>query len=124
MIRSFFIFLSNQFFRNAQNIYLLEQLQVAYVMRCVIWYHSYNLKNVKNTHGGVLILVTLQALACNFTKSNTPLWGFFTFFKLYQRYQIAQSTTYCIKRHIASLEHCFSFNLLNAKVAIIYKQVN
>ena len=33
-----------------------------YVMRCVIWYHLYNLKNVKNTHGGVLILVKLQAV--------------------------------------------------------------
>ena len=29
-------------------------------MRCLIWYHLYNLKNVKNTHGGVLILVKLQ----------------------------------------------------------------
>ena len=28
-----------------------------YVMRCTIWYHLYNLKNVKNAHGGVLILV-------------------------------------------------------------------
>ena len=26
-----------------------------------IWYHLYNLKNVKNTHGGVLHLVKLQA---------------------------------------------------------------
>ena len=31
-----------------------------YVMRSAIWYHSYNLKNVKNTHGGVLLLVKLQ----------------------------------------------------------------
>ena len=31
------------------------------VMRCAIWYHLYNLKNVKTTHGGVLILVKLQA---------------------------------------------------------------
>ena len=31
-----------------------------YVMRCEIWYHLYNLENVKNTHGGVLILVKLQ----------------------------------------------------------------
>ena len=45
------------------------------------WYHSYNLKNVKNTPG-VLLLVKLQAVACNFTKSNTPPWVFFTFFKL------------------------------------------
>ena len=28
-------------------------------MRCAIWYHLYNLKNVKNTHGGVLLLVKL-----------------------------------------------------------------
>ena len=32
-----------------------------YVMRSAIWYHSYNLKNVKNTHGGVLLLVKLHA---------------------------------------------------------------
>ena len=31
------------------------------VMRCAIWYHLYNFKKVKNTHGGVLILVKLQA---------------------------------------------------------------
>ena len=31
------------------------------VMRCAIWQHLYNLKNVKSTHGGVLILVKLQA---------------------------------------------------------------
>ena len=24
------------------------------MMRCAIWYHLCNLKNVKNTHGGVL----------------------------------------------------------------------
>ena len=32
--------------------------------------------------------------ACNFTKSNTPPWMFFTFFKLYKWYQIAQRITY------------------------------
>ena len=32
-----------------------------YVVRCAIWYHLYNLKNVKNIHGQVLILVELQA---------------------------------------------------------------
>ena len=51
----------------------------------------YNLKNVKNTHGGVLLLVSLQTSSSNFTKSNTPPWVFFTFLKLYKRYQIAQS---------------------------------
>ena len=54
----------------------------------------YNLKNVKNTHREVLILVMLQASTCNLTKINTPLWVFFTFFKLYKWYQIAQHITY------------------------------
>ena len=31
-----------------------------YVMFCATWYHLYNLKFVKNTHGGVLLLVKLQ----------------------------------------------------------------
>ena len=30
-----------------------------YVVLCAIWYHSYKLKNVKNTHGGVLLKVAL-----------------------------------------------------------------
>ena len=51
-------------------------------MLCAIWYHLHNLKNVKNAHGGVLLLV-----------SNTPPWVFFTLFKLYKWYQIAQRTT-------------------------------
>ena len=56
----------------------------SYVMRCAIWYHLSNLKNVKNSHGGVLLLVN------NFTKSNNPPWVFSTFFKLFKWYQIAQ----------------------------------
>ena len=43
---------------------------------------------MKNIHGGVLILAKLQATCC--TKINTPSWVFFTFFKLYKCYQIAQ----------------------------------
>ena len=31
-------------------------LRVVNVMRCAIWYHLYNLKNVKSTHGGALLL--------------------------------------------------------------------
>ena len=30
-------------------------------MHCAIWYHLHNFKNAKNTHGGVLHLVKLQA---------------------------------------------------------------
>ena len=39
----------------------------------------------------------VQALACNFTKSNNPPWVFFTFFKLCEWYQIAQRTASMIK---------------------------
>ena len=49
-------------------------------MLCAIWYHFYNLKDVKNTHGGVLLLVKSQGV-------------FFTFLKLYKWYQITQSRT-------------------------------
>ena len=85
--------------QNFSNQFCFKQHVTAskYVMRCAIWYHWYNLKSVKNTHGGVLILVKLQALACNFTRINAPSWVFFTFLKLYKWYQIAQWTTYKIK---------------------------
>ena len=63
------------------------------MMRCAIWYHLYKLKNVKNTHGGVLLLVSGWLKACNFTESNTPPWVFFMFFKLCKWYQIAQRIT-------------------------------
>ena len=41
-------------------------------------------KKRENSHGGVLLFVKFQALACNFTKSNTPPWVFFMFLKLYK----------------------------------------
>ena len=59
-----------------------------------IWYHLYNLKNLKNTHGEVLLSVKLQTEVCNFTKSNSPPWVFLTFLKLHKWYQIAQRITY------------------------------
>ena len=31
-------------------------LPMVYVMRCAIRYHLYNLKNMKNSHGGVLMM--------------------------------------------------------------------
>ena len=63
-------------------------------MLCAIYYHLHNLKNLKKPHGGVLLLVKMQAKACNFTRSNTPPWAFFVFLKLYKWYQIAQNITY------------------------------
>ena len=51
------------------------------MMRCAIWYHLYNLKNVKNTHGEVLFLAKLQAFSLQlyYTKSNTSPWMFSSF---------------------------------------------
>ena len=67
---------------------------IVYVMRYMIWYYLYNLKNVKNTHGRVLLLVKLQAKTCNFTKSHSPPWVFPTFCKLHKWCQIVQGITY------------------------------
>ena len=58
-------------------------------------FHMYNLKNVKNIHGGVLLLVQLQEPAT--LLKVTLLQGcFFMFFKLYKWYQITQYTTYTV----------------------------
>ena len=62
-------------------------------MFCAIWHYLCKLKNGKNTYGEVLLLVKLLALACNFTKSNTPPWVFM-FLKLYKWYRKAQCITY------------------------------
>ena len=50
------------------------------------WYYGqfgtiFSFKDVKNSHAGVLLLVQLPALACNFTKSSTSQWVFFAFLK-------------------------------------------
>ena len=63
---------------------------------CVILYHLYNFKNVKNTRGGVLLLVKLQASVYDFNKSNTSPWVFFTFVKLYKWCQMVQSVSYFV----------------------------
>ena len=39
-----------------------------HMILCPTWYHLHNLKNVKNTRGGVLLLVTLKTEYCNFIK--------------------------------------------------------
>ena len=40
-----------------------------YVIFCAIWYHLYNLKNVKNTHGGVTLLRSCFSRFLNYTNS-------------------------------------------------------
>ena len=84
----------------------VQRVWSKYVMRCAIWYHLCYLKNVKNTHGGGLILVKLQAEACNFIKISTSPWVFFMFFKLYKWHQIAQRTTY---ENMCAITSTFSY---------------
>ena len=60
-------------------------------MLCAIWYHLQNLKNVKNTYEGVILLIKLQL----YEKYQYSI-GVFHVFKLNKRYQIAQSVTYCV----------------------------
>ena len=42
---------------------VVETYSLTYVMCLAIWYHLHNFKNVKNTHGGVLLLVKLQTFS-------------------------------------------------------------
>ena len=39
------------------------KISKVYVMRCAIWYHLHNFKNIKNTYGEVLLLVKSQAFS-------------------------------------------------------------
>ena len=52
-----------EFVLNGLFIILVIKNLVLHVVCCAIWYHLYNLKNVRNTYGGVLLLVKLQAEA-------------------------------------------------------------
>ena len=47
-------------FQSKSNQKWKKYLWWKFVMRSMIWYHLYNLKNVKNIHGGMLLLVKLQ----------------------------------------------------------------
>ena len=44
------------FFRKNLILKAITCIKGPYMMFCAIWYHFYNLKNVKNTHRGVLLL--------------------------------------------------------------------
>ena len=99
---------------------LHSRICLRYMMRCAIWQHLHNLKNLKNTHGGVLLLVKLQVLTYNFTKSNTPPWVFFTFFKSYKCHEMAQSITYWVILIFVQDSHS---NLNNFSLIIIMKNV-
>ena len=59
------------------------------VVRCAIWYHLVQFKK-RGKH---------PWRSVNFTKMNTLPWVlFFTFFKLYQWYQVAQRISYKLEK--------------------------
>ena len=43
--------------------FFLDDNEKLFVMLSAIWYHFYNLKNMKNAHGGVSLLVVVQKFA-------------------------------------------------------------
>ena len=45
-------------------------------MRCTTWHHLYNLKSMKNTHGGVLLLLKLPATLLKVTLLHSFFSGF------------------------------------------------
>ena len=79
-------------------------------MLCAIRYHLHNLKNMNNTHRGVLLLVK----ACNFIKSNTPPLVFFTFLNCKN----------CTKSRKASHNHISSISLTDFKLFVISETLN
>ena len=86
---------------------------ISFVMLFAIWYHLYNVKNMKSTHGEVLLLIKLQASAYSFTKVSFLLWVLFRFFKLYRWYQFAQKVSLDI-----NLVHLLTLNKFSATTLI------
>ena len=73
---------------------VIDELKKLFQTLCVIWFHSHNLKSVKNTYVRVIIFSKVASSTSSCTKSITPAWAFFTFSKFYKWYQIAQSITF------------------------------
>ena len=55
-----FVFLKHPFWDSP---FCLITNNMYITVRCAIWYQLYSFKNVKSTHGGVLLLVKLQAFS-------------------------------------------------------------
>ena len=68
-------------------------------MRCAIWYHWYNLKNVKKTHGGLLLLVNLQALV----KVTLLHWCFSRFLNCLNCYKLRKASQMSLAHNFSAL---------------------
>ena len=69
---NFFQMLATALLLHQPEVLLFDLIVSKFETLWTIWYHLHNLENVKNTHGGALLVI-------KFTKSNPPLWVFFTF---------------------------------------------
>ena len=86
------VFLTNDNERVEWNDELIESIEIKKCMN-MKWFSRFGvICTILN--GEVFLLLTLQTLACNFTKINTPSSVFFTFFKLCKWYQIAERIRY------------------------------
>ena len=80
------------------------------MVRCAIRHHLYNFLKKYPWRS-----VTLSKVA---TKSNTHPWVFFTFFKLYKWYQIAQSIT-VVRKYNRNKQHTTQQNILSVFLLVI-----
>ena len=70
-----------------KSIHSVKQWLRAYVIFCAIWHNLCNLKNVKNTHGGALLLVKV-----------TLLHGYFSRFSNCKNGTKSRNASYMIQR--------------------------
>ena len=75
-----------------------------------IWYNLYNLKKMRSTHGRVLLLVKLQASACDFNKKHSSIVPSPPRFSNFTNGAKSRSVSY-INAPIFSFLPGFSFNL-------------
>ena len=70
------------------------------MIRCAIWYHLYNVRNVRNTHGGVLLLAKLLLVKVTF------LYGCFSRFSNCTHYGTKPRKTSQIQGASIYLNNC------------------
>ena len=103
-----FLQLCLSFWEGEKEVKTDSSATASYVVRCAIWYHLYNLKNVKNTHGGVLILVKLQA-------SSLQDGSFFQIFEIFRNLGIAFNI---------NIRKCFWTVINTSKIHYFYVEIS
>ena len=83
-------------------VYKVKIKWIQYEMLCAIWYHYYNLKNVKNNHGVVLLF--LKLIPATLLKVKLLHGCFFHVFK------IVQMVLNRAKHHLYELISCVNQN--------------